>query len=38
MFVTATLFSLYIVPALYARLGGRREADLGLSDAVTEGA
>jgi len=30
--VTATLFSLYIVPALYVRLGGRREADLGLAE------
>jgi Cu/Ag efflux pump CusA len=32
--VTATVFSLYIVPALYARFGGRREPDLGLADAA----
>jgi CzcA family heavy metal efflux pump len=35
--VTATVFSLHIVPALYLRFGGRREADLGLT-AVAEGA
>jgi CzcA family heavy metal efflux pump len=29
--VTATVFSLYIVPALYVRLGGGREPDLGLA-------
>ena len=32
--VTATVFSLYIVPALYATFGGRREPDLGLADAA----
>jgi Cu/Ag efflux pump CusA len=31
--VTATVFSLYIVPALYVQLGGRREPDLGLAPA-----
>ena len=36
--VTATVFSLYIVPALYLRLGGRREPDLGLTETVMEGA
>jgi len=30
--VTATVFSLYVVPALYVRLGGQREPDLGLAD------
>jgi CzcA family heavy metal efflux pump len=35
--VTATLFSLYIVPALYVRWGGGREPDLGLTD-VAQGA
>ncbi|HEV8265297.1 MAG TPA: efflux RND transporter permease subunit [Gemmatimonadales bacterium] len=28
--VTATVFNLHIVPALYARFGAKREADLGL--------
>ena len=36
--VTATVFSLYIVPAVYVRFGGRREPDLGLADAAPEGA
>jgi Cu/Ag efflux pump CusA len=32
--LTATVFSLYVVPALYASLGGGREAELGLVDAA----
>jgi len=36
--VTATLFSLHVVPALYLRFGGRREPDLGLTATVAEGA
>ena len=35
--VTTTVFNLHVVPALYLRFGGRREADLGLQ-AVAEGA
>lgn len=35
--VTATVFNLHVVPALYLRFGGRREPDLGLT-AVAEGA
>ncbi len=34
--VTATIFNLHIVPALYLRFGAKREADLGLAE--TEGA
>lgn len=34
--VTATVFSLYVVPALYLRFGVRREPDLGLADAIPE--
>ena len=29
--ITATLFNLHIVPALYVRFGGKREADLGFA-------
>ncbi len=29
--VSATVFNLHVVPALYVRFGGRREADLGLA-------
>jgi Cu/Ag efflux pump CusA len=36
--VTATVFSLYIVPALYVTFGGRREPDLGLADVAAKGA
>ncbi|HSD32875.1 MAG TPA: efflux RND transporter permease subunit [Gemmatimonadales bacterium] len=36
--VTATLFSLHVVPALYLRFGGRREPDLGLTEAAAAGA
>lgn len=36
--VTATLFSLHVVPALYLRFGGRREPDLGLAEAAAAGA
>jgi Cu/Ag efflux pump CusA len=32
--LTATVFSLYVVPALYASLGGGREPELGLVDAA----
>ncbi len=32
--VTATVFSLYVVPALYASFGARREPDLGLNEGV----
>jgi CzcA family heavy metal efflux pump len=32
--VTATVFNLHVVPALYLRFGGRREPDLGLADAA----
>jgi Cu/Ag efflux pump CusA len=31
--VTATLFNLYIVPALYMRFGASHEPDLGLGEA-----
>jgi Cu/Ag efflux pump CusA len=36
--VSATAFSLYIVPALYVGLGAGREPDLGLAEAPAEGA
>jgi Cu/Ag efflux pump CusA len=36
--VTATLFSLHVVPALYLRFGARREPDLGLTEAAAAGA
>jgi Cu/Ag efflux pump CusA len=32
--VTATLFNLYVVPAMYARFGARREAELELSPSI----
>jgi len=34
--VTSTLVTLHVVPAIYARAGGRREPDLGLGDAQVE--
>ncbi|MGH2668540.1 MAG: efflux RND transporter permease subunit, partial [bacterium] len=36
--VTATVFNLHVVPALYLRFGARREPDLGLTQAAAEGA
>ena len=35
--VTATVFSLYVVPALYLKFGVRREPDLALGDAAVPG-
>jgi CzcA family heavy metal efflux pump len=36
--VTATVFTLHVVPALYLRFGARRERDLGLTEAAAKGA
>jgi Cu/Ag efflux pump CusA len=34
--VTATVFSLYVLPALYLKFGIRRESDLGLAEAIPD--
>jgi Cu/Ag efflux pump CusA len=34
--VTATVFSLYVIPALYLKFGVRRESDLGLAEAIPD--
>jgi len=34
--VTATVFSLYVLPALYLKFGVRRESDLGLAEAIPD--
>ena len=36
--VTATVFTLHVVPALYLRFGAGRERDLGLTEAAAKGA
>ncbi|HEU5260050.1 MAG TPA: efflux RND transporter permease subunit [Gemmatimonadales bacterium] len=36
--VTATVFNLHVVPALYLRFGAGREPDLGLAETAAEGA
>jgi CzcA family heavy metal efflux pump len=34
--VTATVFSLYVLPALYLKFGVRRESDLGLAETIPD--